>query len=45
MMSSLFTLTSAELADFLSSAAVSLILGGLIAAFHTYKNTCSKTLL
>lgn len=45
MFSALFTLTSAELADFLSSAVVSLILGGMIAAFHTYKNTYSKNFI
>ena len=45
MISSLFTLTSAELIEFLSSAAVSLILGVIIAAFHTYKNTYSKNFI
>lgn len=45
MISSLFTLTSAELIEFLSSAAVSLILGVVIAAFHTYKNTYSKNFI
>ena len=45
MISSLFTLTSAELVEFLSSAAVSLILGVIIAAFHTYKNTYSKNFI
>ena len=45
MISSLFTLTSAELVEFISSAVVSLILGAVIAAFHTYKNTYSKNFI
>ena len=38
-------MTSAELVEFLGSAAVSLILGVIIAAFHTYKNTYSKNFI
>ena len=45
MITSFFTLTSAELIEFLSSAVVSLILGAVIAAFHTYKNTYSKNFI
>ena len=45
MISSFFTLTTAELIEFLSSAVVSLILGAVIAAFHTYKNTYSKNFI
>ena len=45
MITSFFTLTTAELIEFLSSAVVSLILGAVIAAFHTYKNTYSKNFI
>ena len=45
MISSYFTLTSAELTSFFCSAVVSLILGAVIAAFHTYKNTYSKNFI
>ena len=45
MIASYFTLTSAELIEFFSSALVSLILGAVIAVFHTYKNTYSRNFI
>ena len=45
MIASYFTLTSAELIEFFGSALVSLILGAVIAVFHTYKNTYSRNFI